>query len=199
MVPVIYILAEERSGSTWIHNQLAKQLGRSMAYIESNHDNSRRLEAIKTNPDKYSDTSKVYRTHIFQIVDALKCRPMFIRTTRHNTLEQMLSYFLQKKAIEKAPTWAQFLPTYKIDDVLTDKIRLTEAEVNDYLSRRTVRDQCWTQVDIGQTVHYEDLFNGAYLYGLGITLKFDQVQRTNTKYLTASYFENYEEIKRLVK
>jgi hypothetical protein len=194
--PVIYILAEERSGSTWVHNQLASRLNRKAAYIESHRDNSARLEMMKKNPDRYSDTSKVYRTHIFQVLDVLKTRALLIRTARRNTLDQMLSYFIEKKAQEKSGAWARFLPTYKIEDVLTDKITLTESEVSDYLATKQLRDKYWSKVDIGQTIYYEDLFDGVEVYGLGVTLQFD-TPRPN-KYQAASFFENYEDIKRLV-
>jgi hypothetical protein len=203
MSSILYILAEERSGSTWVHKELASKLCRKPAYIEIDRDeqlNRRRLEIIKNNQDKYSDTSKVYRTHIFPIVDVLKSSRdplVLIRTSRHNHLEQMLSYFLQAKALEKAPVWVQMLPTYRIDDVLTDKITLTEAEVTGYITTKKMRDGYWATTK-GQTIYYEDLFEGVEVKDLGITLKFDKVQRTQTKNPIASYFENYEEIKRLV-
>jgi hypothetical protein len=200
MLPVIYILAEERSGSTWVHTQLASKLGRYPAYIETHSDeqaNLRRLEIIRKNPGWYSNTDKVYRTHIFSIINALTCRPMFFRTTRRNTFEQMMSYFLRKKLAEKTPLWAPFLPTYKIGNVLKgEKITLTETEVSGYLNYKKMRDYQWSKVDVGQTIYYEDLFNGVDVYGLDITLKFEP-QKSN-KEMIASHFENYEEIKRLV-
>jgi hypothetical protein len=201
MLPVIYILAEERSGSTWVQTQIASKLGRYPAYIEIHSDeqaNLRRLEIIRKNPDWYSNTDKVYRTHIFPIINALTCRPMYFRTTRRNTFDQMMSYFLRKKLAEKTQLWAPFLPTYRIGNVLKgQKITLTEAEVKEYQVTKAQRDSYWSSIAVGQTIYYEDLFQGVELYGLDITLKFEKP--LDNREVIASHFTNYEEIKRFTR
>lgn len=205
---ILYVLAEERSGSTWVANQLASQLNRTHAYIEINANeavNQRRLEIIKANPAKYSDERKVYHTHLFQalpILDKFPIQPFLIRTSRRNALDQLLSYFLLKKAMERTSPVDRALPTYNVENVIgAGEIELTQPEIHAYLAKNQEREQLWHSCSaVKQTIYYEELFAGVQIPKLGLTLKFDQVSPVEqTTYEKAKFFKNYRESEREVR
>jgi hypothetical protein len=202
---LIYVIAEERTGSTWLANQLARQLSRTHAYIEMSSDeevNINRLAVIAHDPIKYSDTKKVYHTHLFPILglmNRLQTEPVVIRTCRKNMLEQMLSYYMQKKAAENVPMWAKFLPEDGVEAWLANnQITLTKGEVTEYFARKDQRDDMWINYrsPYKQTIYYEDLFNGVEIPALKLTLNFDQPSgyKMNQHY-KAIHFTNYNEIR----
>jgi hypothetical protein len=202
---LIYVLAEERSGSVWLANQIAKQLGRTHAYIETSTDediNINRLNAIMDSPIRYSDPNKVYHTHLFPILnlmDRLTEEPLVIRTSRKNTFEQLLSYYMVKNALESQPEWARVWPTDRIDNWLSgNQITLTLGEVNAFLQLKKKRNHLWDNYnsDTKQTIYYEDLYEGVKVPALNLTFSFDQSSTVEkTHYIKADHFKNYKEIK----
>jgi hypothetical protein len=186
---LIYILAEERSGSTWVTNQLCAQLNRTRAYIENSNDqevNDQRLAFIRANPAAYSNPNKVYQTHLFPIVELGDClnEPLFIRTVRRDAMEQLMSYFIAAKKVANFPNFT----------IEPGSIELTAGDVQAYFHKKQQNENLWENAPIHtkrQTVVYEDLFQGVRIRALNTTLRFEKKPKKADK---AKYFANYDQI-----
>jgi hypothetical protein len=139
---------------------------------------------------------------VIPILDQFHIQPFLIRTSRHNALDQLLSYFLLKKAMERTNPVDRALPTYNVENVIgAGEIELTKPEIHGYLAKNQEREQLWhSSTAVKQTIYYEDLFAGVQIPTLGLTLKFDQASPVEqTTYEKAKFFKNYKQIEREVR
>ncbi len=180
----IYVVAEERTGSTWLTDQLATQLGRNVAYIENSTTdsvNKQRLQIIESDPKKYLAKNKVFQTHLFPVIEVLERfdqEILILRTARKDVLEQMLSYFI----LAKGPfSYAR---------------NISKEEVQAYLDNRRFRNELFAQSELlKQVIYYEDLFEGVFIPALSLSVNFSQSSRFKKNDTENSkYFSNYEQI-----
>jgi hypothetical protein len=113
----------------------------------------------------------------------------------------MLSYFLLKKAKEKAKTWEQMAPTYSVEKLfVNDPITLSLGDAIDYFADRKECDRLWNDCELPkQTIHYEDMFHGVGIPALNLFLDMNRESSVKkTQYEKSKLFKNYEEIRGFV-
>lgn len=162
---MIWVFAEERSGSTWLCETLAKRLSKPLIYLEQ----------------YLPRQGYIHQTHDFSWLD--KVEGTVLRTSRRDLLEHFLSVVILDKAKEATPDWYRIPHIYKevegehlqVLNRVTQRVRVevTKDDVVRYLDVRRERDRLWNVHGVGQVVYYEDLHTGVYIPLIDEVLTFD--------------------------
>ncbi len=211
MYESIWVFGEERSGSTWTSTTLAKILNKQCIYVEESkeHIEDSCWRAIVSSSIHFYSRPNVYFTHRYTILESLKdllTKPHIIRTTRKDTLSQMLSYFFLQHQKVKFPNWWNFPHiTHNdngnhFDDILwnTKPILIEKSQVIEYYQKKQKRINLWNSISKyydNDVIFYEDLFTGKRLENLDITLSFNIRGLTiKLPYEKDKLFSNYDQI-----
>lgn len=162
---MIWVFAEERSGSTWLCETLAKRLNKPLIYLE-----------------QYAPRQNyIHQTHDFSWLDRVE--GTVLRTSRRDLVEHFLSMVILDKAKEVASDWYRIPHVYKevegehlqVLKRVTQrvKVEVTKDDVVRYLDVKRERDRLWGIYGTGQVIYYEDLYAGVYIPLLADTLAFE--------------------------
>lgn len=162
---MIWVFAEERSGSTWLCETLAKRLNKPLIYLE-----------------QYAPRQNyIHQTHDFSWLDRVE--GTVLRTSRRDPVEHFLSMVILDKAKEVAPDWYRIPHVYKevegehlqvLKRVTQQvKVEVTKDDVVRYLDVKRERDRLWGIYGTGQVIYYEDLYAGVYIPLIDDTLAFE--------------------------
>ena len=150
---IVWLFAEERSGSTWLITTIATMLKLPFSYREQDGER----------------TEGVVQTHTF---DYLKeAHGVLLRTTRRDVPEHFLSWAILNRAKSAHKDWYQhpFMSRdggrerdlQRLDVLRNDKFEVTRADVHEFLELKRTRNKLWDAKDAEkQTIYYEDLFTG---------------------------------------
>jgi hypothetical protein len=162
---MIWVFAEERSGSTWLCEVLARRLGKGFVYLEQYDPRD----------------GHIHQTHNFELLS--KVSGPLIRTTRRDLLEHFLSVAILHKAKDVDVGWWNLPHIYQevrefhlgmFHRVVANiAVTVTKDDVVRYLTQRRERDRLWSRYGgDNQTVCYEDLVDGVHLNVLGEPVSF---------------------------
>ena len=150
---IVWLFAEERSGSTWLITTIASVLNLPFSYVEQ--DGVMR--------------DGVHQTHSFErLKDA---HGVLLRTTRRDVSEHFLSWAILNRAKAAHPAWYEhpFMSRagqrdsdrQRLDMLRKDKFVVTRADVHEFLEIKAERSRLWDEKRAEkQTIFYEDLFQG---------------------------------------
>ena len=188
---MIWVFAEERSGSTWFCETLSVKLGKSFTYLE-------RLEP---------ENDHIHQTHNFSWVSQVD--GVLLRTTRRDKLEHFLSVALLN-SVAHTQWWHRphvFRQHYKTDAAALaevfpgEPLTVSESDVDAYFEKLRERDRLWAcRHQAGQVIHYEDLDKGVFVEALGVSIGFSDSDITvKLPYSKRDLIANIQQVETWVK
>lgn len=159
---MIWVFAEERSGSTWFCETLSVRLGKCFTYLEEfapEHDH-------------------IHQTHNFSWLP--RAGGVLLRMSRRDRVEHFMSVALMN-SVSHTTWWHRphvFRQHYIKDTAALEaafdgpQLVVRQADVDAYFDLLRSRDEFWSEVQ-GQTIYYEDLYDGVMVDRLGVLMKFD--------------------------
>lgn len=150
---IVWLFAEERSGSTWLITTIATMLELPFSYVEQDG----------------AMTHGVHQTHSFERLKY--ARGVLLRTTRRDVPEHFLSWAILKRAKTAHAAWYEhpFMPRtghrdrdlQRLDALCKDRFAVSRDDVDEFLELKANRNRLWDEKDaVKQTIYYEDLFTG---------------------------------------
>lgn len=185
---MIWVVAEERSGSSWLCREIANRLGKKVVGVDE----------YQTNP------SWVHHTHEFEFLTRFPSTQFVIRTTRRDRYQQFLSYafFIKRKANGwRHPHVSTHVPKSeaKFQEMLAlPPLTIERNEVDEWLKMNKERQALWdAHKGHKQTIYYEDLLDSISIPALGIdSIGFkDGGNFKKLPYVKEDHFNNASEIK----
>jgi hypothetical protein len=178
----VWVFAEERSGSTCFCSALSNHLKLPFEFTE-----------------QYKSTDQsIYQTHNFALLKEID--GVVLRTTRHNHLEQFLSYIFAERT-EWAVAFIHKTNGAKrrerFEALKAEQITVTKAEVHAWVKLKRERQTLWDGYKgPKQTVVYEDLLDGVAIPALQI----DQIRLSDGGFEKLPYakeqcFTNVDQIR----
>ena len=188
---MIWVFAEERSGSTWFCETLSVKLGKTFTY----------LEVLEPKSDH------IHQAHDFSWIPQVD--GVFLRTTRRDKLEHFLSVALLN-SVAHTQWWHRphvFRQHYGADIEALAKVfsgeplTIRELDVDAYFQKLRERDRFWDcRHGAGQVVHYEDLSKGVFVEALNVWMKFSDSDITvKLPYSKRDLIANLQQVETWVK
>lgn len=156
---IVWIFREMRSGSTALTSHIAHHLNRPQCILKPLPKHKYVFQI--PDPEKY-----VFSTHSFLLLNKMKSykkKPILIRSSRKNKLEQVLSrLFLEKVNAGKNPSEHFMNITNRNVNIfdLTEPFEVPLEDVYTCLENLKMDDYYWDTISLffpNQTVYYEDL------------------------------------------
>jgi hypothetical protein len=202
------VFAEERTGSTWLCDQLAFHLRAEHEYVEMDREeltDEAWREEVARSARRY-ERPCVYQTHRFAILGSIEKAALLIHTRRRDLLAQALSFFFVESTRERFPDFwrlPHLLPgdRSKVAEVIAAQrgLTVTRAEVDGFVAKRRARHALWDRYAPGfrhQVIYYEDLRAGVHIEALKLRLTTRAASAfSRLPYTVAEHFANVDEIR----